>query len=170
MAQYEHLPIYRAVYDFTLFVYGIVGGFSRQHRFGIGEDLLSICREAARKVVKANSLEEKLNVLMELRSDLEEIKLLLRLCKDLKAFHNFNSFETAFNRLIDICRQNEGWMRSLRGRADSGSEPDGDAAGYPSGSTNNDHRAAPPPRREKDSGRRTRGDRRPVGHPSGGMK
>jgi len=87
---------------------------------------------------------------------LEELKLLLRLGKDLKAFQNFNSFETAINLVIDICRQNEGWMRSLGEQETSGPEPPPDSSGYGGGRAETDHRAASSPTRDVHSGRGTR--------------
>jgi len=45
--------------------------------------------------VRANARHDKVPVLLQLREDLEELKVLLRLCQDVKAFANFNSFEHA---------------------------------------------------------------------------
>ncbi len=80
-------------------------------------------RDRARKIVKlivrANNRQEKLETLLELREELEETKLAVRLCKEVKAFHNFNSFQVAINHVIDISKQNEGWIKSLS-REDEG--------------------------------------------------
>ena len=45
----------------------------------------------------ANSPRDKVPVLLALREELEELKVLLRLCHDIKAFPNFNSFEHAIS-------------------------------------------------------------------------
>ena len=44
-------------------------------------------------VVRANARHDKAPVLLEIREEVEELKVLLRLCHDAKAFANFNSFE-----------------------------------------------------------------------------
>ena len=53
-------------------------------------------------------------MLLALREELEELKVLLRLCQDVKAFPNFNSFECAITHVTDIAKQNEGWPKSQR--------------------------------------------------------
>lgn len=126
MAHYEHLPIYKAAYDFALYCEKIVSRFNKQHRYRIGGDLLDLSRMACRLVVRANNRKEKLPVLYELRETLEEAKLVIRMCKDIKAFHNFNSFETAVTQVINISKQNEGWIRSQGGKG-FGPEPSPDA-------------------------------------------
>ena len=49
---------------------------------------------------------------MRFAEEVEELKVLLRLCHDAKAFANFNSFEHAIRLVTDIARQNEGWLKS----------------------------------------------------------
>jgi hypothetical protein len=46
-------------------------------------------------IVRANARREKAPVLLQLREEVEELKVLLRLCHDAKAFSNFTSFEHA---------------------------------------------------------------------------
>jgi len=38
----------------------------------------------------------------------------LRLGQDVKAFANFKSFEHAITQVVDIAKQNEGWLKSQR--------------------------------------------------------
>ena len=51
---------------------------------------------------------------LEMREEVEELKILLRLCHDAKAFASFNAFEHAITQVTDIARQNEGWLKSQR--------------------------------------------------------
>lgn len=114
MAYTEHLPIYKATYDFCLYIEQVVQGFSRYHKYAIGADLRDGARRALRLVVRANARHDKAGVLLRLREELEELKVLLRLCHDTKAFPNFNSFEHSVTQVTGIARQNEGWIRSQR--------------------------------------------------------
>jgi len=116
MANYENLPIYKAAYELVLYTEQITLNFSRNHRYTLGSDLRDLSRKAARLIVRANSLREREAELMELRATLEECKLVARLCLDVKAFHNINSFETAIRKVVEISRQNEGWLKSVRAR------------------------------------------------------
>lgn len=86
--------------------------FSRYQKYSIGQDLRDGARRALRLVVRANSRRDRVPVLLELREELEELKVLLRLGHDVKGFSNFNSFEYAITRVTEIAKQNDGWLKS----------------------------------------------------------
>ena len=113
MAQYEHLPIYKAAFDLLLYLEKIVKNFSRYNKYTHGTALRELSREALVLIIRANNSAEKLPVLEELRIRLEELKTVIRICKEVSAFPNFNSFETSINQVINLSKQNEGWMRNL---------------------------------------------------------
>jgi hypothetical protein len=52
--------------------------------------------------------------LLQLREEFEELKVLLRLGQDVKTFPNFTSFEHAITRVVEIAKENEGWLKSQR--------------------------------------------------------
>ncbi len=114
MAQAEHLPIYNRSYDLCVYLEQVVRNFSRYHKYSLGADLREGARRVLKLIVRANSQRDKVPVLLELRGTLEELKVLLRLCQDVKAFPNFNSFAHAIAQVVDIAKQNEGWLRSQR--------------------------------------------------------
>lgn len=114
MARTEHLPIYKAAYDLCLYFEQIVRNFSRYHKYAIGQDLRDGARRALRLIVRANARTDKASVLLDIREELEELKVLLRLCHDAKGFASFKSFEHAIGLVTDIARQNEGWLKSQR--------------------------------------------------------
>ena len=101
MAQYEHLPIYRDVFKFLIYCETIVKNFSRYHKYTHGSDLRNAARQAVKLIIRANNSQDKIAALEELRLTLEEIKLLIRICKEVKAFPNFKSFEISAS---FICR------------------------------------------------------------------
>jgi len=114
MAHTEHLPIYKTAYDLCLYLGQIVRNFSRHHKYTLGADLRDTSRRALKLVVRANARREKVPVLLELREELEELKVLLRLGQDVKAFANFQAFEHAIGQVVKIAKQNEGWLKSQR--------------------------------------------------------
>jgi hypothetical protein len=111
MAQTEHLPIYKSAYDLCLYFEQVVRNLSRYHKYSIGADLRDGARKVLKLVVRANSRRDKEQTLLELREDLEELKVLIRLCHDINAFPNFNSFEHAISLVTEIAKQNEGWLK-----------------------------------------------------------
>ena len=117
MAQYEHLPIYKAAFDLLLYFEKIVKNFSRYNKYTHGTALRDLAREALVLIIRANNSLEKLPVLEELRIRLEELKTVIRICREVSAFPNFNSFETSINQVINLSKQNEGWMKNLAAKS-----------------------------------------------------
>ncbi len=114
MAKYEHLPIYKKAYDFALYCEKVVRNFSRYHKYSLGAELREGAREVIRLIRLANDSHERGPVLLALRAKLEDLKLTIRLCKDMKVFANFNSYQYAINEVVDMSKQNEGWLKALR--------------------------------------------------------
>lgn len=86
--------------------------FARYHAFTLGADLRNGSRRMLTLVVRANSRDDKVPLLLELREEVEALKVVLRLCADVKAFANFRSFEHAITQAVEIAKQNEGWLKS----------------------------------------------------------
>ena len=123
LAQSEHLPIYKAAFDLLLNIEKIVAKFSRANKFVYGTDLRNKAKDVIMLVVRANNILDKLPILEEMRIQLEEIKLLIRICMEIKAFPSFNSFEILINQVVEIAKQNEGWIKSLSKRSGQNYQP-----------------------------------------------
>ncbi len=113
MARYEHLPIYKRTLDLLLYFEKIVPKFSRYDKYTIGTDLRNTTRSVLKLIVRANSSRDKRPVLEEIRTELEELMILVRVAKEVRAFENLNSYQYSAGEIIEISRQNEGWLRSL---------------------------------------------------------
>lgn len=92
MARYEHLPIYKKAMDLTIYFEKIVRNFSRYHKYTLGTELRQKSLEIVGLIIKANSTVERLPLLLELREKLEGLQVLLRICKEVRAFNSFNSY------------------------------------------------------------------------------
>jgi hypothetical protein len=79
MAQSEHLPIYKASYDLCLYLEPVVQGFARYHKYSLGAGLRDGARRVLKLVVRANSRRDKAPVLLEIREEAEQLKVVLRL-------------------------------------------------------------------------------------------
>ena len=120
MAQAEHLPIYKASYDLCVYLEEVVRKFSRYHKYGLGTELRAGAREVLRLVVRANARRDKAPVLPELREAIEDLKVLVRLGHDTKAFPSFGAFEQAIGQVVTIAKQNEGWLKhTTRGHGEN---------------------------------------------------
>jgi hypothetical protein len=114
MAQYKHLAIYREAFQFLIYCEKIVKNFSRYHKYTHGSYLRNTARQVVKLIIRANNSRNRLSVLEELRITLEETKLIFRICKEVKTFNNFKSFETAINQVTEICRINHCIKRALK--------------------------------------------------------
>jgi 23S rRNA-intervening sequence protein len=85
MAQTEHLPIYKRSYDLCLYLEQIVRGFSRYHKYTLGADLRDGARQVLKLIVRANARRDKAPLLLDVREEVEQLKVVLRLCHDVKA-------------------------------------------------------------------------------------
>ena len=112
MARYEHLPIYKAAMDLTVYIEQVVRNFSRYHKYTLGSDLRQQSRELVTLIIRANSRPDKLLVLHDLRERLEAFQVLLRISKEVQAFQTFHSYAHAAELVVALSRQNEGWIKS----------------------------------------------------------
>jgi 23S rRNA-intervening sequence protein len=114
MAQYEHLPIYKKAMDLAVYMENVVKGFSRYHKYSTGADLRNLSREIVALIISANSKAEKVDTLLQLRDAIERLKVEIRICKEVRAFRSFNSFQHAAEGAVNIGRQVEGWIKAVR--------------------------------------------------------
>ena len=114
MARYEHLPIYKQAMDVAVHFEKIVAGFTRYHKYTLGSELRNKSREVVALIIKANAAQDKQPELIVLRERLEELLILMRLAKEVRAFQSFKSFQFAAERVVSVCRQNEGWLKSTQ--------------------------------------------------------
>lgn len=116
MAYYENLPIYQKALALCVYLEKVVCHFSRYHKYNAGADLRKLSRRNVRLIIRANSqLAERIDTLWELRENIEELKVCMRICKEIGALRNLNSFVYAMEETILLARQNEGWIRSIEG-------------------------------------------------------
>ena len=129
MARYEHLPIYKKAFDLAVYFEKVAAGFSRYHKYTLGTELRNRSREIVLSIIRANSSRDKTPHLMQLRNDLEELLLLVRLCKETKAFKSFKAFQFAAEEVTAVSRQNEGWLRACNKKREP--ESSGKKRNYP---------------------------------------
>ena len=108
--QYDNLPIYKSALDFCVYIETIVKGFNKYEKYTIGEDLRNYSKEILFLVHKANISFDKKDKLELLRDKCEEVKMLIQLSKELKAFKSFKQFEVSSKLIVSIARQSQAWL------------------------------------------------------------
>ena len=112
MALHENLAIYKKAMDLAVYFEKIVGNFSRYQKYTVGTDLRNLSKEILMLIVNANASKDKRAELLNVRAKVEELKILINICKEIKAFRSFKSFEYAIRSVVNIAKQNEGWLNS----------------------------------------------------------
>lgn len=86
MALYSELPVYKLGYDLLIAIYGRTKLFTREHKYTLGEKLKNETLELLISIYKANksNKETRLQFIEDARQNIEVVRLLLRVTKDLK--------------------------------------------------------------------------------------
>ena len=103
-----------AVRGSCLYLERVTRNCSRAHKYTLGADLRDGTRRVLKLIVRANARYDKVPLLLEVREEIEALKVVVRLCQDVKAFSNFGAFEQAIGQVVEIAKQNEGWLKSQR--------------------------------------------------------
>lgn len=116
MARYEHLPIYKQAMDVAVHFEKLVTGFSRYHKYTLGSELRDSSRNIVSLIIWINNEKDKVAGLKRLRIKLDELMVLIRLAKEVKAFKSFKSYQFVVEQVGSVCRQNEGWLKSIEAK------------------------------------------------------
>lgn len=110
MVTYDNLPIYKSALDLAIYFEKIVKHFDRYHKYTIGTDLRNKSRDIATQVMRSNATKQ-VDDIRELVAKIEELKLIIRLCKEVKGFSNFNSYGFSSKLIANLSRQANGWLQ-----------------------------------------------------------
>jgi four helix bundle protein len=81
---YYNLPVYKQSYDLLLEIFKLTKEFNREYKYTIGEELKKETTAMIINIYRANSTKYRLKYIVSARENIEVIRLLVRLLKDLK--------------------------------------------------------------------------------------
>ena len=113
MAQFIHLPVYKKIYDLSLFIHRLTTTLPREHRYTFGARLKDCALELLMLIVRANSKKIKITILEQASEKLEELKILVRLGKDLNII-GIGKYEECSRNFDEIGKQLGGWIKSQK--------------------------------------------------------
>lgn len=112
MAQYQHLPIYKATYDLLTRVTQVTSGFSKAYKHSLGDRLRAEVVEMVVFIFKANSSKsERGQHAAHFLERLQVVELMLRLSKDLRLV-SVKQFAEIVSLTDGLGRQAQGWIKS----------------------------------------------------------
>lgn len=112
MAKYDHLPIYKHSMELIIHLEKHIKNMSRSNQYGFGGEMRKKSFKILSFIIRANSTQDRKNILLELRIHLEELKQFFLIGKEIQVFHSFGAFQEVMLKLENIIKQNEGWIRS----------------------------------------------------------
>ena len=108
------LPIYKSALALAVYMEQIVRGFEKYHKYTIGVDLRQKSKELLFNIGDANLADNKVVALTKLRNSCEEMKMLIQLSKELKAFKSFKQFEHSSLLAVTVCKQAQAWLSATK--------------------------------------------------------
>ncbi len=128
MARYDHLPIWKQAVSLTRILEESVRRFPRYHKYALGTDIRQQAYKVCRLIVAANAAtDQRGRVLDRLVTEVDALKLLIQMGKEIRAFTNFNDFQSAAESAVALGKQCGGWRRSIApaSRKGAGQRPEG---------------------------------------------
>lgn len=113
MAIYSELPVYKASYDLLVIIFDFSRQFTREYKYTIGEKLKSETVDMITNIYRANSREEKKDLLQRARENVEVVRLYMRLLRDLNQV-SIRKFVEVNERIENVSKQLAGWQKSVQ--------------------------------------------------------
>lgn len=98
-------------YEIVRWLIGHVGKFPRSHRFVLGERIESRMLGVVELLIRAAYSQDKKAPLTQANTDLQVLRLLVRLGKDL-GFTSISQYAFISGELVDLGRQIGGWAKA----------------------------------------------------------
>lgn len=113
--QYDNLPIFRSCMQLVVYIETIVRRFEKYHKYTIGVDLRRRSQRMLFLIHRANTARQKETLLLRLRDGCEDMKMTIRIAKELQAFGGFKQFEESSRLCVEVCRQAQAWLNHQAG-------------------------------------------------------
>jgi hypothetical protein len=112
MSDMTQLIIYQKHYDLMLYSLPIIGRFPKDQRFILGQQIENQMLEIGKMIVHANKLRQKKGKLHEIDIELEKLRLLIRIAKDMKLM-TISKYGHHCERLDEIGKLLGGWLKAV---------------------------------------------------------
>jgi four helix bundle protein len=109
----HELVIYQKLYDLMLYALPIINRFPKSQRFVLGQQIQNSMIGIAVMIVQANAERDKRRTLWQIDVELEKLRLLIRLAKDLR-FLPVRQYGLVSERVSELGRLLGGWTKSAQ--------------------------------------------------------
>jgi len=121
MSEHSDLKIFTKFYDLTIWLHRKVVKFPKNLRFTLGQKVENTAFKILGLIVTANSTFDKdhrLKIQKEIGAELEVLRLLMRVSKDLK-FMSIRSYRFGCEKVLEVGKILGGWMKSTKNKMPS---------------------------------------------------
>lgn len=109
------LEIYQKFYDLILYMYPVVKRMPKSERHTLSQHIRNSLIDIAKMIVEANKRKNKLPILYQIDIELEKLRMLIRLAKDLE-FISIRRYGIIADKCNEIGRMLGGWIKASQGR------------------------------------------------------
>ncbi len=110
-----NLSILEKTYELIIWAYPMVNKFPKSQRFVLGQHIENSLIKILEKIIETNLNKEKLKHLKEISIEIDKLRYLIRLSKDLK-FISINKYGIACDKINEIGKMLGGWIKfNLKG-------------------------------------------------------
>lgn len=120
MARYEHLKIFKAMFDFMVYYSKLMNNFDKDYKHTIGQKLLNSIADAVVEIYKINNLKspsDRLEHTSVFEEKIQYINLYIRLAFALKAI-NSEKYNNCAKYMLDVEKQLTGWKNYIQKTVD----------------------------------------------------
>ncbi len=125
MSYYEGLPIYKSTMDPIVLLDRVAQHFPKRHKYTLGARLLDTATDCLLWVARAQRRSGRMQALDRLCGRVEELKLLVQMGKEVKAFESFQHFAQVIEQVVGVAKQAEAWRAHERRAEQSSSARSG---------------------------------------------
>ena len=108
----QDLVIFQKIYDFILWLFPVVNKFPKSQRFVLGQQIENIALEILKNVIQANSERGKAPLLKQASVNLDLLRIMIRLAKDLH-FIGVKQYGFSADKVNEIGKLLGGMMRTF---------------------------------------------------------
>lgn len=109
----EKLLIFQKTYDFILWLYPIINRIPKSHRLVLGREIEELAVSLLLLITKANKAkaEKRLNLQLQASDQLDCLRILVRLSKDLR-FISIKQYGLTVSMINEVGKMLHGWIKS----------------------------------------------------------
>jgi len=107
---FQNLAIFEKTYELILWIYPTVNKFPKSQRFVLGQQIENTVLEILKGIIEANQERNKVPYLKQISVNLDKLRILIRLSKDLK-FISIRQYQFAAEKINEIGKMLGGWIK-----------------------------------------------------------